>query len=172
MGTERLSFPATTAFAEGSARIATASWSALQSYLPKNVRLMTITSNYADWNRGQVLVRFAHLYSIGEHPTLSQPATINMADIFAKGRLKIKSATAVSVSGNQNIEDMDAKKFAWKTHDLTDGKVIAEIDENGKPFEKRFPFNPNDPKLTVTLRPMEIRTFFVTFESESAEFVI
>merc|ERR1712093_902473 len=86
--TERLSFPATTAFTEGTAKITTPTWSALQSYLPKNVRLMTITSNYADINQGQVLVRFAHLYSIGEHPTLSQPATISMADIFAKGRLK------------------------------------------------------------------------------------
>lgn len=169
---ERLSFPATTAFTDGATKVKTPTWSALQSALPKNVRLMTITDNYADINQGRVLVRFAHLYSIGEHPTLSQPATISMTDIFAKGRLKIKSAVAMSLTGNQPIEEMDAKKFAWKTHDLTDGKVEAEIDENGKPFEKRFPFNPHDPKLSVTLRPMEVRTFFVTFDSEGTEFVI
>merc|ERR1712039_354559 len=55
---EQISFPATTAFTEGSAKITTSTWSALQSALPKNVRLMTITSNYADFNQGQVLVRF------------------------------------------------------------------------------------------------------------------
>jgi len=169
---ERLNFPATTAFTEGSKKITTPTWSALQSALPKNVRLMTITSNYADIHQGQTLVRFAHLYSIGEHPTLSQPATISMTDIFAKGKLKIKSAVAMSVSGNQPIEEMDAKKFAWKTHDLEGGKVTAEIEENGKPFEKRYPFNAKDPKLSVTLRPMEVLTFFVTFESEVGELVI
>merc|ERR1712032_435259 len=122
---EQISFPATTAFTEGSAKITTSTWSALQSALPKNVRLM-----------------------------------------------KIKSATAMSVTGNQPIEEMDAKKFAWKTHDLTDGKVTAEIEENGKPFNKRIPFNPKDPKLTVTLRPMEVRTFLVRFQSEETEFVM
>merc|ERR1740121_1377041 len=44
---ERLSFPATTAFTEGDKKISNPTWSALESALPKNVRLMTITSNYA-----------------------------------------------------------------------------------------------------------------------------
>jgi alpha-mannosidase len=169
--TERLSFPATLAFAKGSAKISTPSWSSIQSALPKNVRLMTITNNYADFNQGLYLVRFAHLYSIGEHPTLSQPATISLTDIFGKARLKIKSAKAMALTGNQGQEEMDAKKFAWQTHDLTDGKVDAEINEFGKPFESRFPFNPADPKLRVTLRPMEVRTFFVEFSEKDTEFV-
>jgi len=164
---EQISFPATLAFTHADAKASTSSYSAIQALLPKNVRLMTITNNYAEINSGKVLVRFAHLYSIGEHPELSKPATFSMADIFAKGRMKIKDAVAMSVTGNQPIEEMDAKKFNWKTKDLTDGKVIAEIDENGKPFEKRFPFDPKDPKLSVTLRPMEVRTFFVTFEDSS-----
>merc|ERR1711865_1357026 len=133
---------------------------------------MTITSNYGDFNDGQTMVRFAHLYSVGEHPTLSQPATISMTDIFAKGRLRIKSARAVSLTGNQGQEEMDAKKFNWKTHDLEGGKVTAEIDANGKSFETRYPFKPSDPKLKVTLRPMEVRTFFVTFHPEGSEIVI
>merc|ERR1712190_330045 len=157
---------------DGSKKITTPQWSALETALPQNVRLMTITNNYADFNDGQVLVRFAHMYSIGEHPTLSKPATISMTDIFSKGRLKIKSAKAMSVTGNQGIEEMDAKKFAWKTHDLTGGKVEAEIDANGQPFVRRFPFNPKDPKLSVTLRPMEVKTFFVTFESTESEIVV
>jgi len=163
---EQISFPATLAFTEASSKIKTPTWNALETALPPNVRLMTISNNYADINQGQVLVRFAHLYSVGEHPTLSKPATLSMTDIFAKGRLKIKSAKAMSLTGNQGIEEMDAKKFNWKVEDLTGGKVEAQINENGKPFEKRYPFNPHDPKLQVTLRPMEVLTFFVTFESE------
>lgn len=166
---EGLSFPATTAFTAGDKKLTTPTWSALQKSLPENVRLLTITDNYADINNGESLVRFAHLYSVGEHPELSKPVTISMTDIFAKGRLKIKTARAMSLSGNQPIEEMDAKKFQWKTHDLTGGKVDAEINENGMPFEHRVPFNPHDPKLSVTLRPMEVRTFFVTFETDSSQ---
>jgi alpha-mannosidase len=169
---EQISFPATLAFAEASAKTPTHTYSAIQAALPTNVRLMTITNNYAEINSGKVLVRFAHLYSIGEHPELSKPAAFSMVEIFAKGRMKIKSAVAMSLTGNQAIEAMDAKKFDWKTKDLTGGKVIAEIDENGSPFEKRFPFDPNDPKLTVTLRPMEVRTFFVVFEETTESLVI
>jgi alpha-mannosidase len=167
---EQLAFPATLTFLEGIAKVSTPNMTVLQSALPKNVKLMTITNNYADFNKGQVLVRFAHLYSIGEHPTLSKPATVNMAEVFAKGKLKIKSAVAMSLTGNQLIEEMDAKKFAWKTTDLTGGKVTAEINANGQPFESRFPFDAKD--LSVTLRPMEIRTFFVTFEEEPTSIVI
>merc|ERR1712187_515184 len=139
-------------------------FSALQKALPKNVRLMTLTDNYAEINDGQSMLRLAHMYSIGEHPELSKPATVSLAELFAKGRLKIKTAQAMSLTGNQPQEQMDAKKFAWKTVDLEGGKVTAEIEAKGKPFTKRFPFDPNDPKLTVTLRPMEIHTFFITFE--------
>jgi hypothetical protein len=56
---------------------------------------------------------------------------------------------------------MDAKKFKWSTTDVTGGAVTAEINANGKPYETRSPFNPHDPKLAVTLRPMEVRTFLV-----------
>jgi len=130
---------------------------------------MTITDNYADFNEGRTLLRFAHMYSIGEHPELSKPANFSLASLFAASRLQVKSAVAMSLTGNQLQEEMDAKKFPWKTHDLTGGKVTAQLEENGKPFLQRFAFDPSDPKLTVTLRPMEIRTFFLTFEKESDE---
>jgi len=163
-----LQFPATLAFAGADLQTSVPTFSSIQAALPKNVRLMTVTNNYADFNNGQYLVRLAHLYSIGEHKELSQPATVSLADVFAKGRLKIRSATAMSLTGNQGVEAMDAKKFNWKTKDLEGGKVTAEIDANGQPFERRYPFDATDPKLTVTLRPMEVRTFFVTFEDDAA----
>eukprot|EP00931_Biecheleriopsis_adriatica_P102099 TRINITY_DN77122_c0_g1_i1.p1 TRINITY_DN77122_c0_g1~~TRINITY_DN77122_c0_g1_i1.p1 ORF type:complete len:1154 (+),score=170.39 TRINITY_DN77122_c0_g1_i1:66-3527(+) len=169
---EELSFPPTLAFTSASMTSKQPVFSALQKALPKNVRLMTLTDNYAEWNAGQSLLRLAHMYSIGEHPELSKPANVSLAEVFAKGRLKIKTAQAMSLTGNQPQEQMDAKKFPWKTKDLESGKVTAEIEANGKPFEKRFQFDPTDPQLIVTLRPMEIRTFFVTFEAGSGEIVI
>ena len=47
--------------------------SALVAALPPNVKLLTLTSNYKDISGGEkILLRLAHLYSVGEHPTLSQ----------------------------------------------------------------------------------------------------
>jgi len=166
---EELNFPATLAFASASMTSKKPTYSAIKTALPKNVRLMTITDNYADFNEGRTLLRFSHMYSIGEHPELSKPATFSLASLFAASRLQVKSAVAMSLTGNQLQEEMDAKKFPWRTHDVTGGKVTAQLEENGKPYLQRFAFDPSDPKLTVTLRPMEIRTFFVTFEKESDE---
>ena len=109
-------------------------------------------------------MRLAHLYSIGEYATLSKPVTVNMSEIFANAGLKMTSATAWSLTGNQKIEDMDAKKFNWDLVDVTGGKVEAEVSANGKPYETRFPFDPNNKSFAVTLRPMEVRTFYCTFE--------
>lgn len=166
---EHLNFPATLAFSEGTEKASVSEFSLIQAALPKNVRIMTLTNNYAEWQEGAYLLRLAHMYSIGEHPELSQPATVKLADVFATGRLKIRSARAVSLSGNQPIDVMDAKKFPWKTQDLTGGKVMAEINAMGKPFEHRYPFDPQDPSLAVTLRPMEILTFMVQFEGRQPE---
>merc|ERR1712173_101057 len=100
---EALAFPATLAFTSSTAKVTTPSFSAIQAALPKNVRLMTVTNNYAEWNKGQFLVRLAHMYSIGEHPEYSKPATVKLTEIFGKGRLKIKSAVAMSLTANQPI---------------------------------------------------------------------
>jgi len=157
---ELLNFPATLAFADKPLGTSATAGSYVNK-LPANVKLVTLTSNYASINEGQLLIRLSHLFSIGEHPTLSLPATVNLADLFVSAHMKIVSATAMSLTGNQPIEAMDAKKFKWSTTDVTGGAVTAEINANGKPYETRSPFNPHDPKLAVTLRPMEVRTFLV-----------
>ncbi len=162
---EELNFPPTYAFTTDDVSTATTkSFSMLTKEMPENVKLMTITNNYADINDGKILVRLAHLYSIGEHETLSKPVTVNMSEVFANAGLKMTSATAWSLTGNQKIEDMDAKKFDWDLVDVTGGKVEAEIAANGKSYETRYPFDPTDTKFAVTLRPMEVRTFYCTFE--------
>jgi len=103
----------------------------------------------------------AHLYSIGEHAKLSQPVKVSLAKVFAKGGLKLRSADAMSLTANQGIEEMDARQFDWNTTDVTGGKVTAEINSMGAPLEKRFPFDKGT--FSVTLRPMEVRTFLVRF---------
>ena len=102
------------------------------------------------------------MFSIGEHPTLSKPVKFSLAAVFGKAGLKIKSAEAMSLTGNEAIEAMDKRKHVWATVDITGGKVKEEIEVNGKPYETRVPFDPA--ALEVNLRPMEVRTFAVEFE--------
>ena len=167
--TELLQFPATLTFADGKLSTEQPSYSAVAKQLPANVKLMTVTSNYADISGGDVMIRLAHLYSIGEHKTLSQPATVSLTDIFSKADLKVVSARAMSLTGNQGIEEMDANRIDWNTTDVTNGAVTAEITANGQPLTTRAKFDPKDPKLQVQLRPMEVRTFLVKLASKDVQ---
>ena len=73
---ERVNFPPELAFAQGESQKSrqqreagtqnngiTYSTSYLPKALPENIKLQTLTSNYADFNDGAVLVRFTHLFS-------------------------------------------------------------------------------------------------------------
>ena len=69
---EQLNFPPTLAFAKKTAAadggIPTPSLSSITEQLPANVKLMTVSSNYQEWNGGQLILRLSHLYAVGEHP--------------------------------------------------------------------------------------------------------
>jgi alpha-mannosidase len=150
---ERLNFPATLAFsAPNAVPKASATKQTIAEALPDNVKLMTLTNNYEDINDGKMLLRLSHLYSVGEHPTLSQPATVSLASVFAKAGLTIATAEEVSLTANQPIQEMDANKYVWKTET-----------DSGSSIKRKY-LDPKDPTLTVSLRPMELKTYLVTFQ--------
>merc|ERR1719231_748475 len=106
-------------------------------------------------------MRFAHLYSVDEHPTLSLPANVSLSKLFSKAGLKVSSVEEMSLTGNMPLADVDANKLHWPTHDPTDGKMW-HTSENA--VESRTLMDPNDPTFTIRLRPMELRTVIVHFE--------
>lgn len=155
---EQLNFPPTLAFSKStSTSVAVPSMSAISESLPPNVKLMTLSSNYAAWNEGKLLLRLSHLYAVGEHPTLSKPATFSLAAVFAKAGLKIATATETMLTANQPREQFEAKKKIWRTSTTYPNTNIdgAETD--------RVPLDETDAALTVTVRPMELKTYLVTF---------
>jgi alpha-mannosidase len=84
---EALNFPATLAFAVGDGpaqQAAKPSFSALARALPPNVKLVTLTSNYASFNGGAWLLRLSHMYSTQESTLLASPVTFSLADVFSK----------------------------------------------------------------------------------------
>ena len=143
---ETANFPPLVAFSHKT--IQPTSASSLSVALPKSIKLMTLTSNYAATNGGKVLLRLAHLYALGEHPTLSLPVNISLKEVFGKTGLQVKSATETSLTANQDAAVMDAAHAAG-------GSWTAD------PVLPRRRLNPLDPRLEVTVGPMEVRTFLV-----------
>ena len=77
------------------AAAAMASGSALAQALPANVHLLTLER----WQPGQVLLRLQHLFAVGEHPTWSQPATVDLSKLFNAKFLAPINMTETILSG-------------------------------------------------------------------------
>eukprot|EP01059_Diplonema_ambulator_P005004 TRINITY_DN14746_c0_g1_i1.p1 TRINITY_DN14746_c0_g1~~TRINITY_DN14746_c0_g1_i1.p1 ORF type:complete len:1132 (+),score=491.47 TRINITY_DN14746_c0_g1_i1:52-3396(+) len=158
---EELSFPATLAFSKGLLSPQNPTASFLAQELPAGLKLLTLTSNYAGINDGKLLLRVAHLYGAGESSAMSVPINVNFTAVFAKQGLTVTSMDETQLTGTYSLSEMDAKKHKWQTFDPTGGAVLKQLHET-KAFNKRYPFDVTD--FTVTVRPMEVRTFLVTFQ--------
>jgi alpha-mannosidase len=146
---EALNFPPTLAFSHNVLKPEVPSASALAEALPANIKLLTLTNNYMDISEGKVLLRLAHLYSVGEHPTLSQPVIISLAELFKIAGHRITAAEEMSLTANQLATTMDTMHRAGG-HWTTD------------PVMPRNRLNAEDKQLLVTIKPMEVRTFLIT----------
>ena len=178
---EQLNFPPTLAFAKGAAiksSVAAAaaannnttgttaattinnpstSMSFIARQLPPNVKLQTITSNYKAWNDQKLLLRFAHMYGAGEHPTLSMPANFSLSAIFATAQLNITSAAETMLTANQGRAAFEAKKLVWPSNGnrYPNTNVAAA-------HPSRVVLDVADASMTVSIRPMEVKTYLVT----------
>jgi alpha-mannosidase len=162
---ETLNFPPTLAFAPAAAPFKTANATMLASALPANIKLMTLTNNYASQNDGQLLLRLAHLYSVGEHPILSQPVTLSLAAVFAKAGLKVTEGIEMSLTANREVLDLDAerRRRQWKKEGYTAGRgARAEPISADQSFRRRNRLDSSDAALPVVIGPMEIKTYLVT----------
>jgi alpha-mannosidase len=160
MASEALNLRPTIAIAQKNLVLPSASF--LAAEMPEGVQLQALTSNYASFNNGSLLLRLTHLYGAGESAARSVPITVSLAAVFGKAGLAIASVVETSLTGNQGIEEMDKKKFPWPTEPPTGG-VAAQLQECGQKFEERVAFDPTAAGLNVTLRPSEVRTFLAKF---------
>ncbi|KAE8711867.1 Alpha-mannosidase [Hibiscus syriacus] len=115
--------------------------------LPDNVAMITLE----ELDDGKVLLRFAHLYEVGEDKDLSVMARVQLKKVFA--HKKINKVTEMSLSANQGRTEMEKKRLVWK--------VEGSSEESPKVVRG----GPVDPAtLVVELAPMEIRTFVIELE--------
>ena len=88
-------------------------------------------------------------------PTTLPSATRKLQCCSAKAGFTIKEAAETTVTGNQPVQQRDDNAHDWPTEDVTHGKMYKS--ENA--HERRYPFDSQ--AMTVTVRPMEVRTFLV-----------
>ncbi|CAN8256400.1 unnamed protein product [Cochlearia groenlandica] len=116
--------------------------------LPDNVALLTLQ----ELDDGNVLLRLAHLYEVGEDKELSGVATVELKKLFPLK--KIAKMTEMSLSANQERSMMEKKRLVWKV----EGEGTNEVKKakRGREIDPR--------KLEIELYPMEIRTLLIRLE--------
>ncbi|XP_047310058.1 alpha-mannosidase At3g26720-like [Impatiens glandulifera] len=126
-------------------------FSGIEDSLPGNVALITLQ----ELETGEVLVRLAHLYEVGEDKDFSGMAKVELKKLFP-GK-KIQKVREMNLSGNQERTEMIKKKLVWKSEksssrDVSSRKGASVVD----PIE-----------MVVELAPMEIRTFHIQLDHTS-----
>ncbi|XP_027348900.1 alpha-mannosidase At3g26720-like [Abrus precatorius] len=115
--------------------------------LPNNTALLTLQ----EFKNGKVLLRLAHLYELGEDKDYSVMESVELKKLFPNK--KIIKVTEMSLSANQERAEIEKKKLVWQVEGSTEEPKVV----------RGGPVDPT--KLLVELAPMEIRTFFIDFDS-------
>jgi len=139
---DQLYMPLSPFFAEGGAKLTRPSFTALAQPLPPNVQIITLEQ----WDTDRVLVRLAHQFGLDEDAVLSKPATVDLAGLFANRRvLDIdERGLAATISRAEVLQ----RRIQWRVEGETPAPQPDVVD-------------PSSGASTITLGPLQIRTFLV-----------
>jgi hypothetical protein len=119
--------------------------------LPPNVQLMTLQA----LTETTLLVRLSHQFGLGEDAALSQPVTLDLKEILSPTAFNISQVEEVSLTNSQPktaVMERRSMNLAWKTE--------------GAPAQphpwRTVASNMKEDSTSVTLGPLEIKTFKVT----------
>ena len=152
-------------------RAPTASFLASPTGLPPNAFLLTVHA----WDKHTALVRLAHLFEAGEDPTLSGNVTVALGTLFTGGGGalggRVQSAVEMTLPGGQPLASVTPVTYRFTTQSEPLGGVSADSEGWWAAAAAAVvnvtlpvvPPAPSGPLLEVTLAPMQIRTFLMTF---------
>ena len=132
-----------------------ASFTGLETALPSNVMLVTLTQ-IADREEPTFLLRLGHQYAVGEDDKLSAPVEVDLSKVLLTANYKVMSVKEKTLTGNQDWEVFQKRRFVWSSEK-------EEISVTAVPLTR----SRSPPETIVTLKPMEIRTFELTVASTS-----
>jgi len=129
--------------------------------LPANVHLLTLSP--LPGHAGQLLVRLEHMYEAGESQVYSLPVTVSLQHLL-QGK-EITQARETTLSANKWKDE--SQRLQWKTEDQSSRPVNPKFRNGaknsfGEHFEQTEAITGN---FSVTLKPMQIRTFIVSVKN-------
>ncbi|XP_055295901.1 lysosomal alpha-mannosidase-like isoform X2 [Sitodiplosis mosellana] len=157
-------------------------FSGLSLSLPKNIHLLT----FEPWKSDSILIRFEHILEKDEDKQYSQAVTFNFQDVFRS--FDVISIREATLAANQWLDE--AKRLHFKSDNLNETPSTTETatvrmseherrhpqidikpDVSPRQYSKRAyklirqnAVEGDNNDLTITLKPMEIRTFIVELE--------
>jgi alpha-mannosidase len=133
--------------------------------LPPQVHLLT-----AKWlSCDVVLVRFSHMFQAGEHPTLSQPASVHLAVVAKLLRLPVAAVQEATLWGERALADSDDKRPDYQfSSNITEWQPPLAAPPAGLSLLSNRLVGPIPQNTRITLNPMQIRTFYVTVQRNSS----
>ncbi|XP_037084012.1 lysosomal alpha-mannosidase-like [Pollicipes pollicipes] len=121
--------------------------------LPANVHLLTLEM----YKPNQLLIRLEHQFQADEDPALSKPVDVNLKDLFTT--LNVTSVEEFGLSADRPLKDIN--RLHW---DHVQSNRLPKNFRGAAHEVYRSTGAEHDP-LTVTLNPMEIRTFVASYQS-------
>jgi hypothetical protein len=127
--------------------------------LPPQVHLLT-----AKWlSCDTVLVRLSHMFQATEHPTLSKPASVQLAVVAKLLRLSVKKFQEATLWGERALADSDDKRPDYRfSTNITKWQPPLAAPPAGLSLLGNRLVGPIPLDTRITLNPMQIRTFYVT----------
>lgn len=125
------------------------------------------------WRENSYLVRFEHLLEKNEDINYSKAVTFDLKDVFGT-LFDIRSMVETNLAGNQFLADVDRFKFTAiptkgeflnRTERNVDPKATITVSEETSNDEDVLKEDDSG-KYSVTLNPMQIRTFVITVNEQ------
>lgn len=110
------------------------------------------------WRADAYLLRFEHLLEKAEDSDYSKPATFDFLDVFGK-LFEIESIRETNLAANQWLSEVQRFKFRAEGED-----IISAVPSNPRLLEE----GDDSLKYSITLNPMQIRTFVVQTRQQVA----
>ncbi|XP_076458768.1 lysosomal alpha-mannosidase-like [Babylonia areolata] len=159
---ERLFMAPQISFSQSPSKQVTTNWSGVHTALPDNVHLLTLeqfpSKGPVPSDTQPFLLRLEHFYEKGEDPVLSQPATVSLKKLFST--FDIVDATELTLGGDMALADM--KRLRWN-YPRDNGHSAQKREEPVTFVSERSRRAESDP-LTISLNPMEIKTFQISLK--------
>jgi hypothetical protein len=146
----------------------------VRAQLPVQIHLLTVQENLPYGGAGQLLFRLDHSFELNEDPVYSQPVTLQLNQLFT--HISIDSCTEMSLTANQPVrcyvypmltaflmfvsmyfQLANVDRFVWALNS-------TEPAPGPSPFQRSAEqIKADSTSLTVTINPMEIRTWSCNF---------